>query len=386
MKKKLLAAVLCLTLGTVTVQGVFADTTVNVSSDLMNTTVSKENYEFTITDVYYTNQFSEKKGTTTYSYGSDGKYLIVKMNFTNLAASAIEQYHSDRVSDIKLTYNDKFEYEGDFVILTDDIVPLGSANAYLMFPVSDVIENDQSGSLVADFKIDGDDYNFVIQGGNGSDTTAAEETKTDSESVVNPEIKLGDVRTDGTNFSFTFSDLYYTTKLSEQNGSTTYIYGNEGYYLVAKLEFTNLKAETMEKYHSDRVSDIKLVYNDKYEYDGEFYVLAADIVPLGTQNAYVVFAVPDTVENGEEPLKASFKVDGTEFTIDCRNYEYVTYSDAETIKKVQEKLNAEGFECGTPDGVAGSGTYSALNSYQKEKGLPVVNAITDELLTAMGLK
>ncbi len=46
MKKKLLAAVLCLTLGTVTVQGVFADTTVNVSSDLMNTTVSKENYEF----------------------------------------------------------------------------------------------------------------------------------------------------------------------------------------------------------------------------------------------------------------------------------------------------------------------------------------------------
>lgn len=282
MKKKLLAAVLCLTLGTVTVQGVFADTTVNVSSDLMNTTVSKENYEFTITDVYYTNQLSEKKGTTTYSYGSDGKYLIVKMNFTNLAASAIEQYHSDRVSDIKLTYNDKFEYEGDFVILTDDIVPLGSANAYLMFPVSDVIENDQSGSLVADFKIDGDDYNFVIQGGNGSDTTAAEETKTDSESVVNPEIKLGDVRTDGTNFSFTFSDLYYTTKLSEQNGSTTYIYGNEGYYLVAKLEFTNLKAETMEKYHSDRVSDIKLVYNDKYEYDGEFYVLAADIVPLGT--------------------------------------------------------------------------------------------------------
>lgn len=237
MKKKLLAAVLCLTLGTVTVQGVFADTTVNVSSDLMNTTVSKENYEFTITDVYYTNQLSEKKGTTTYSYGSDGKYLIVKMNFTNLAASAIEQYHSDRVSDIKLTYNDKFEYEGDFVILTDDIVPLGSANAYLMFPVSDVIENDQSGSLVADFKIDGDDYNFVIQGGNGSDTTAAEETKTDSESVVNPEIKLGDVRTDGTNFSFTFSDLYYTTKLSEQNGSTTYIYGNEGYYLVAKLKF-----------------------------------------------------------------------------------------------------------------------------------------------------
>ena len=68
MKKKLLAAVLCLTLGTVTVQGVFADTTVNVSSDLMNTTVSKENYEFTITDVYYTNQLSEKKGTTTNSY------------------------------------------------------------------------------------------------------------------------------------------------------------------------------------------------------------------------------------------------------------------------------------------------------------------------------
>lgn len=386
MKKYVAAMVLGLALGAaVPVQCVLADTDVNASSELMNTTVSKENYEFVITDVYYTNKLAETNGNTTHSYGSDGNYLIIKMNFTNLATSAMEQYHSDRVSDMKLTYDGKYEYEGDFIVLTDDIVPLGSANAYLMFTVSDVMKDDVSSSLVAEFKIDGDAYNFVIQDGAVSENVEEEEVENDSSTESNPLIKIGDVRTDDTNFSFTFSDLYYTRQLSEQNGNTTHKYGSESYYLVAKLEFTNLKAELMEKHRSNRVSDMKLVYNDKYEYEGEFHVLVDDIVPLGTQNAYVTFEVPELVETSEESLIATFEVDGKEFEIDCRNYEYVTYSDAETVKKVQEKLNAEGFDCGTPDGVAGSGTYAALNAYQKENGLSVINAITDELLAAMEL-
>jgi hypothetical protein len=62
------------------------------------------------------------------------------------------------------------------------------------------------------------------------------------------------------------------------------------------------------------------------------------------------------------------------------------YTDADTITRVQEALNNAGFNCGTPDGIAGSGTYSALNAYQEANGLVVENVITDTLLSALGLK
>ena len=66
--------------------------------------------------------------------------------------------------------------------------------------------------------------------------------------------------------------------------------------------------------------------------------------------------------------------------------EPVIYTDSETIQKVQTALNEAGYECGTPDGVAGSKTYEALNRYQQDNGLPVSNDITDKLLNAMGIQ
>ncbi|MDO4475486.1 MAG: peptidoglycan-binding domain-containing protein [Lachnospiraceae bacterium] len=62
------------------------------------------------------------------------------------------------------------------------------------------------------------------------------------------------------------------------------------------------------------------------------------------------------------------------------------YEDAATIQKVQEALNSAGFDCGTPDGVAGNGTYAALNAYQEANGLTVENVITGKLLKAMGIE
>lgn len=62
-----------------------------------------------------------------------------------------------------------------------------------------------------------------------------------------------------------------------------------------------------------------------------------------------------------------------------------TYSDSETVKKVQEALNAEGYDCGTPDGVAGSGTKGQIEKYQTDKGLTVTGTITDELLQSLGV-
>ena len=61
------------------------------------------------------------------------------------------------------------------------------------------------------------------------------------------------------------------------------------------------------------------------------------------------------------------------------------YTDTATIQKVQEALNAAGFNCGTADGISGPKTREALHQYQQANGLTVSDQITDELLAAMGI-
>lgn len=59
--------------------------------------------------------------------------------------------------------------------------------------------------------------------------------------------------------------------------------------------------------------------------------------------------------------------------------------DASVIQSVQEKLNAEGFDCGTADGIAGQKTYAAIESYQESHGMTVTGTIDAELLKEMGI-
>ena len=62
-----------------------------------------------------------------------------------------------------------------------------------------------------------------------------------------------------------------------------------------------------------------------------------------------------------------------------------TYTDKDTVKKVQQALNDAGYNCGTPDGVAGKKTAAAITQYQTDKGLEATGTIDDALLQAMGL-
>lgn len=55
-----------------------------------------------------------------------------------------------------------------------------------------------------------------------------------------------------------------------------------------------------------------------------------------------------------------------------------------TIKDVQTKLNAIGYSCGTPDGIAGKNTKAAVASFQKLCGLQDQSGtITDETITKL---
>lgn len=55
-------------------------------------------------------------------------------------------------------------------------------------------------------------------------------------------------------------------------------------------------------------------------------------------------------------------------------------TDQETIKLVQSLLNCMGYDCGTPDGIAGNNTKNAIMEYQKLKGKDATGNITTGLL------
>ena len=67
-----------------------------------------------------------------------------------------------------------------------------------------------------------------------------------------------------------------------------------------------------------------------------------------------------------------------------RNTVKATALSKNSIKDVQTKLNAIGYSCGTPNGIAGKNTKAAVTSFQKLCGLKNQNGdITDETITKL---
>ena len=61
------------------------------------------------------------------------------------------------------------------------------------------------------------------------------------------------------------------------------------------------------------------------------------------------------------------------------------YHDKSIVKLVQETLNGMDYDCGTPDGLAGYKTVTAITAYQKEKGLKTDGIVTDALIASLNL-
>lgn len=97
-----------------------------------------------------------------------------------------------------------------------------------------------------------------------------------------------------------------------------------------------------------------IIANDIFE--GQNYVTVSD-------GQYLLLSRCKFVESVAEPMK--------------------TYDDAEMVKKVQEVLNTVGYDCGTPDGIAGSTTKSQIEKYQADRGLSETGTITEQLLKSL---
>lgn len=66
----------------------------------------------------------------------------------------------------------------------------------------------------------------------------------------------------------------------------------------------------------------------------------------------------------------------------------IEYTDEDTVRKVQEKLNALGddkYNCGDVDGLPGEGTKKAIRNYQADNRLKSDGRITDKLLEKLGI-
>lgn len=276
--------------------------------------VEAEDHSFVVESVEFTSSLSEKRGNVTYNHSSDFA-LAIKLDFTNLATENFERWNSDRMSEVSMEYMGKYQYEGDYWVPVDDIVPLANDTFYIVYEVPESMSEDASGSILATFTIDGETYAMVVQEGDG---TGEATQSTGASADVSGTITVGDVLTNDTTFSFEVADLYYTDEPSYKTGNVTYTFGNDGYYLACKLDFTNMSAETLDGWNSDRITDMNLTFADKYAYEGTVWIPDHEIVPLDNGYVFVLFQIPETVETSTDALVMTFTVDDSEFTMICR--------------------------------------------------------------------
>lgn len=77
---------------------------------------------------------------------------------------------------------------------------------------------------------------------------------------------------------------------------------------------------------------------------------------------------------------------GTSFYF-SNSYPRSSYSDGgSVVVAVQQQLAGAGYYRGAIDGIAGSGTRSAVRQYERATGLPVDGRIDSDLLSAMGIR
>lgn len=277
-------------------------------------TAESEEHSFTVESIEFTGALKEKRGNVTYNHSSNYA-LAIKLDFKNLATEAFSRWSSKRVEDVSMEYQGKYNYEGEYWVPVDDIVPLANDTMYIVYEVPESMGDDKEGSIYASFTIDGEDYSVIVQEGSASASTEKENA---GKKEVSGELSKGQLVSNEDTFSFEITDLYYTKTPSYKTGSITYNYGTDSYYFVCQLDFQNLDEKAMEDWGTERISDLTLCFADKYNYDGTMWIPTHEIVPLGNGPVFLIFEVAESVETGTDSLVMTFTVDGNEFRVNCR--------------------------------------------------------------------
>lgn len=286
------------------------------SSGLLVTgsSVKTQSHKFTVGKIAFVGGLKEKVGDTVYAKG-EGHMLVIQLEFTNLAEEAFDHLNSPRVSDMTLEYGGKFHYAGEFWVPGTDIPSQATANLYITYEVPKSVAQDKESSLDAVFTVDGRQYRVTVQEGGALTTQEQQPPQQETDDGL---LQLGESCTDGENFSVTLEERFYTDSLTADVGNVTYTKELSGRTLVLRLRFKNLAAGALDDWGSDRIRDMRLIHAEEDVFSGNSWIPAQQILPLEENDLYVFFAVPDGVETGAEPLVATFTVDGTAFSVNCR--------------------------------------------------------------------
>lgn len=133
------------------------------------------------------------------------------------------------------------------------------------------------------------------------------------------ELHVGDKKTIKNKSKIQLLDVYFTDNLKVKDGRITYTRGQAGqYYLVLKIKLKNLKSSDFDDWHSGRLADMIALMDGQYMYTGEYWLPKGDIVPLATDELYIMYEVPESVETSSASLVAYFQLDGVDFSVTIR--------------------------------------------------------------------
>lgn len=271
-------------------------------------------YSFTLAGAGFGEQITEKHGNSKQIYISQENYLFyLKLRYTNNAATVFSQSEESRITDIRLSVEDNGEYIGKVWVISGDIAALNTAYVYLVFEIPQELEA-SSEAMNVSFTADGDLYCVSVRDENGHSKLLP------ANNISAMWLALGELVAENPKGSFTIEKIYFTEKISEKHGNVTNSIGggDNKYYLVLVLDFTNLNREAFDSWSSTRVTDMTLTYRDNYLYEGECRTLSGDIAPLASGKVYIYYDVPALMENDTESLIAAFTLDGTQYLVDCR--------------------------------------------------------------------
>lgn len=271
-------------------------------------------HKFTVGKIAFVTGLKEKVGDTVYSKG-EGDMLVIQLTFTNLAEEPFDYENSDRVSGMLLEYGGKFHYEGEYWVPAQDIAPQTAGNLYITYAVPKSVGKDTETCVYAAFSVDGKAYRVTVRKGSELDIQEEQHTQPETD---DGRLTVGERHTDGEKFAITLTECYYTDQLTATVGNVTYTKAVGGRVLVLRLRFENLAADTLEGWGSDRIRDMRLIHAEQEAFSGSSWLPAQQILPLEEGDLYIVYEITDDVETGTEPLLATFTVDGSVFTVDCR--------------------------------------------------------------------
>ena len=283
-----------------------------------------------------------------------------------------------------------------------------------------------NGTLLVTITLDGDSMKLDIKPGNEGLSALPTPSADGAEPAAEPEpetpaLHLGDTiaahTAEVTLESLTTTDTIY----SDLSGTASwyhYVESESGDPLLAAFgTFRNTGTEPVDVWNTYAA----FVIDGTYSYRADVYGVRKgaedfirDVSPLSSTQICVYGEVPQSVidnahsivlklgftdhfttkvtSSGSLPLfdrcdevfeielKEGVSADGA-----ATSAESVVYTDKETVKKVQQALNDAGYDCGTPDGIAGKKTESAIKAFQAANGLEQTGVIDDQLLEALGL-